>query len=253
MKNTTEHTHGHTHNHCLLGGDENPLEIAPHNHRAIIGFDKNGVPKVLLPVSGEAHTHVDAEGNTYTHTHDGDFTEDYMKAVAAYRKTFPSKQDVLENTPDPAVREMILRMEQIGMDTAFDRFDKQQPQCSFGLSGTCCRVCNMGPCKITSKAPRGVCGADADLIAARNLLRGAAAGVAQHGMHARELILMLKWAAEGKLDLPIIGEYKVRQMAEAYGIKTKNRQLKNITKDLTDVLLADLSRTEPDTYQTIKA
>lgn len=153
MNNTTEHTHGHTHNHCLHGGDENPLEIAPHNHRAIIGFDKNGVPKVLLPVSGEAHTHVDAEGNTYTHTHDGDFTEDYMKAVAAYRKTFPSKQDVLENTPDPAVREMLLRMEQIGMDTAFDRFDKQQPQCSFGLSGTCCRVCNMGPCKITPKAP----------------------------------------------------------------------------------------------------
>ena len=253
MKNTTEHTHEHTHGHCHHGADENPLEIAPHNHRAIIGFDKNGVPKVLLPVSGEAHTHVDAEGNTYTHTHDGDFTEDYMKAVAAYRKTFPSKQDVLENTPDPAVREMILRMEQIGMDTAFDRFDKQQPQCSFGLSGTCCRVCNMGPCKITPKAPRGVCGADADLIAARNLLRGAAAGVAQHGMHARELILMLKWAAEGKLDLPIIGEYKVRQMAEAYSIKTKNRQLKNITKDLTDVLLADLSRTEPDTYQTIKA
>ena len=253
MKNTTEHTHEHTHGHCHHGADENPLEIAPHNHRAIIGFDKNGVPKVLLPVSGEAHTHVDAEGNTYTHTHDGDFTEDYMKAVAAYRKTFPSKQDVLENTPDPAVREMILRMEQIGMDTAFDRFDKQQPQCSFGLSGTCCRVCNMGPCKITPKAPRGVCGADADLIAARNLLRGAAAGAAQHGMHARELILMLKWAAEGKLDLPIIGEYKVRQMAEAYGIKTKNRQLKNITKDLTDILLADLSRTEPDTYQTIKA
>ena len=57
------------------------------------------------------------------------------------------------------------------------------------------------------KMEEGVCGADADLIAARHLLRGAAAGAAQHGMHARELILMLKWAAEGKLDLPIIGEY----------------------------------------------
>ena len=56
------------------------------------------------------------------------------------------------------------------------------------------------------KSPRGVCGADADLIVARNLLRGAAAGAAQHGMHARELLLMLKWAAQGKLDLPIIGE-----------------------------------------------
>lgn len=236
-----------------MGKDKNLLEVEKHNHRAIIGFDKNGVPKVLLPVEGKAHTHVDSEGNTYTHTHEGDFTDDYMKAVAAYRKTFPSKQDVLENTPDPAVREMILRMEQIGIDTAFDRFDRQQPQCSFGLSGTCCRVCNMGPCKITEKAGRGVCGADADLIAARNLLRGAAAGAAQHGMHAREVILMLKWAAEGKLDLPILGEYKVRQMAEAYGIPTKNRQLKKITLDLANVLLDDLSRTEPDIYKTIKA
>ena len=246
MSKNTEHHHS-------LETAENPLEIAPHNHRAVIGFDKNGIPKVLLPVSGEAHTHVDAEGNTYIHTHDGDFAEDYMKAVAAYRRTFPSKQEVLDNTPDPAVREMILRMEQIGMDTTFDRFDKQQPQCSFGLSGTCCRVCNMGPCKITAKAPRGVCGADADLIAARNLLRGAAAGAAQHGMHARELILMLKWAAEGRLDLPIIGEYKVRQMAQAYGIPTKRRQLKNITIDLADALLSDLSRTEPDVFKTIKA
>ena len=245
MKESRKEVHSHA--------TENPLEIAPHNHRAVIGFDRNGIPKVLVPVSGEAHTHVDAEGNTYTHTHDGDFAEDYMKAVAAYRKTFPSKQDVLEQTPDPAVREMMLRMEQIGIDTAFDRFDQQQPQCTFGLSGTCCRVCNMGPCKITPKSPKGVCGADADLIAARNLLRGAAAGAAQHGMHAREVILMLKWAAEGKLDLPIIGEYKVRQMAEAYGIPTKRRQLKNIAKDLTDVLLADLSRTEPEAYRTIQA
>lgn len=233
--------------------EHNPLEIAPHTHRAIIGFDKNGVPKVLKPVSGEAHTHVDEQGHTYTHTHDGDFTEDYMKAVAAYRKTFPSKQDVLEQTPDPAVKEMLLRAEQIGIDTAFDRFDAQKPQCSFGLSGTCCKICNMGPCKITPKSKRGVCGADADLIAARNLLRGAAAGAAQHGMHAREVILMLKWAAEGKLDLPIIGEYKIRQMAQAYGIPTKHRQLKKITIDLCDVLLEDLSRTEPNTYETIRA
>ncbi len=56
-----------------------------------------------------------------------------MKAVAEYRKTFASKQDVLDKTPDPAVREMILRMEQIGCDTTFDRFDKQKPQCTFGI------------------------------------------------------------------------------------------------------------------------
>ena len=227
--------------------------VEPHNHRAIIGFDKNGIPKVLVPVSGHTHKHVDENGNEYEHSHEEVFTEDYRKAVSAYRKTFPTKQDVLDNVPDPAVKEMMLRMEQLGYDTAFDRFDKQQPQCTFGLSGTCCRICNMGPCKITPKSPRGVCGADADLIVARNLLRGAAAGAAQHGMHARELLLMLKWAAQGKLDLPIIGEYKVRSMAEAFGIKTKKRTLKNIAIDLADTLLDDLSRTEPDEYKVISA
>lgn len=233
--------------------DNNPFEVEPHTHRAIIGFDNNGVPKVLVPVSGHTHKHVDEDGNEYEHSHEDVYTEDYMKAVAAYRKTFPSKQEVLEQVPDPAVKDMLLHMEQIGYDTAFDRFDAQKPQCSFGLCGTCCRICNMGPCKITPKSPKGVCGADADLIVARNLLRGAAAGVAQHGMHAREVLLMLKEAALGNLDIEIVGEYKIRAMAEQFGIRTKNRQLKNITVDLCDVLLEDLSRTEPDTYRTIEA
>ena len=224
-----------------------------HQHRALIGFDDHGVPKVLVPAEKEAHTHVDENGNLYEHFHEAEFTEDYMKAVAEYKKTFPSRQDVLDRTPDPAVRQMMLDMEQIGVDTTFDRFDKQKPMCSYGLSGTCCKICNMGPCRITPKSPRGVCGADGDLIVARNLLRSAAAGVAQHGMHAREVILALKWAAQGKLDLPIIGEYKVKSMAQAFGIKTRNRSVKKIAIDLANILLEDLSRTEPDEYQTIKA
>ncbi|MBU5460825.1 carbon monoxide dehydrogenase [Anaerostipes sp. MSJ-23] len=227
--------------------------IPEHHHRAIIGFDKNGIPKVLVPADVHSHTHVDENGNVIEHTHEDSITADYMQAVAAYRKTFPSKQDVIDNTPDPAVKEMILRAEQLGINTVFDRFDAQQPQCSFGLSGSCCRICTMGPCRITPKSPRGVCGADVDLIVSRQLLRGAAAGAAQHGMHAREVILSLKWAAEGKLDVPIVGEYKIRTMAEAFGIKIKNRQLKNITIDLCDALLEDLSRTEPGEYKTITA
>ena len=105
-------------------------------------------------------------------------------------------------------------------------FDSQQPQCGFGMAGICCKICNMGPCKITSKSPKGVCGADADLIVARNLLRSAAAGAAQHGMHGREVILSLKWAAEGKLDLPILGQQKIKDTAKAFGIKTERRSIK---------------------------
>jgi carbon-monoxide dehydrogenase, catalytic subunit len=207
----------------------------------LIGFDEHGVPTITLKSD---------------HEEDGDdkaFIRDYMNAVSEYRKTFPSKDEVLENTPDPAVREMILRQNQLGFDTTFDRFDSQQPQCGFGMAGICCKICNMGPCKITSKSPKGVCGADADLIVARNLLRSAAAGAAQHGMHGREVILSLKWAAEGKLDLPILGQQKIKDTAKAFGIKTERRSIKKIASELADVLLEDMSRTVPGDYKIIEA
>ena len=231
-----EHSHKHEHNHDHSHGVDHI-----HSHRNLIGFDENGIPTITLKSD---------------HEEDGDdkaFIRDYMNAVSEYRKTFPSKDEVLENTPDPAVREMILRQNQLGFDTTFDRFDKQQPQCGFGMAGICCKICNMGPCKITSKSPKGVCGADADLIVARNLLRSAAAGVAQHGMHGREVILSLKWAAEGKLDLPILGQQKIKDTAKAFGIKTERRSIKKIASELADVLLDDMSRTVPGDYKIIEA
>ncbi len=237
----SKHTYEHEHSHYHDSGHNSPAHI--HSHRALIGFDKNGIPTIVAKADHSEETKDDPNA----------FIRDYMNAIAEYKKTFPSKQDVIDQTPDPAVREMLLRAEQLGIDTAFDRFDKQKPQCSFGLAGICCKICNMGPCKITTKSPKGVCGADADLIVARNLLRSTAAGVAQHGMHAREVILALKWAAEGKLDVPIMGEQKIRSTAEAFGIKTKRRTLKNVTIDLVDAMLEDLSRTVPDEYKTIKA
>jgi len=194
----------------------------------------------------------DEKGHNHHHSHGGQ-VNDYLKAVAEYRKTFASKQDVLDKTPDPAVREMILHMEQIGCDTTFDRFDKQKPQCSFGLAGVCCRICYMGPCKITPKSPKGVCGADADLIVARNLLRGIAAGVAAHGAHAREVILALKYAAEGKLDLPILGEDKVIKTALQFGIETEGKTINELASKIADILLEDISRTIPDEYKTLQA
>ena len=192
------------------------------------------------------------DGNEKGHHH-GEEVNDYLQAVTEYRKTFASKQDVLDNTPDPAVKQMLLHMEQIGCDTTFDRFDKQKPQCSFGLAGVCCKICNMGPCKVTPKSPKGVCGADADLIVARNLLRSMAAGVAQHGVHAREVILALKYAAEGKLDLPIVGENKVKTTAVQFGIETEGKTVKELASEIANILLEDLSRTVPDEYKTIKA
>ena len=237
-----EHNHNHEHNHSHEHNHEHKHGVDHiHSHRNLIGFDEHGVPTITLKSD---------------HEEDGDdkaFIRDYMNAVSEYRKTFPSKDEVLENTPDPAVREMILRQNQLGFDTTFDRFDSQQPQCGFGMAGICCKICNMGPCKVTAKSPKGVCGADADLIVARNLLRSAAAGAAQHGMHGREVILSLKWAAEGKLDLPILGQQKIKDTAKAFGIKTERRSIKKIASELADILLEDMSRTVPGDYKIIEA
>lgn len=176
-----------------------------------------------------------------------------MKAVTEYRKTFANKQDVIEQTPDPAVREMLLYMEEQGLETAFDRFDAQKPQCNFGLAGTCCKSCFMGPCKITKKSPRGVCGADADLIAARNLLRHVAGGTAAHGARGRESMLALKFAAQGKAPIPIEGEEKIYAVCKNFGIETEGKTLHELAEIVADILLEDLSRTVPAKHRTLYA
>ena len=72
--------HIHDHNGTLTG---------EHRHRAIIGFDKNGVAKVLIPA--DTHTHVDENGNVIEHTHEFDVTADYMKALFLKQKQIQIK------------------------------------------------------------------------------------------------------------------------------------------------------------------
>ncbi len=110
----------------------------------------------------------------------------------------------------------------------------------------------MGPCKITKKSPRGVCGADADLIVARNLLRSVAGGTAQHGMHAREVILSLKWAGEGKLDKKILGAEKMRNLAKSFEIEVEGMTDEEVAVAFANELLEDMSRPESAEYKTIK-
>lgn len=174
-------------------------------------------------------------------------------AINECRKTFPSKQDVIEQTPDPGVREMLNHLDKMGIPTAFDRFDSQKPHCTFGLSGTCCRICNMGPCRITAKSPKGVCGADAHVIVARNMLRWVAAGVAAHGARGREVLLTFKKAANGEVDLPLVGQEKIVALSKAFGVYQEDKSVAELAERLADLLLEDMSRTIPAPHRTITA
>ena len=84
-----------------------------------------------------------------------------------------------------SILEMHERTKGKGLSTVFDRYEDQQPQCSFGIRGICCQLCSHGPCRITGKASRGICGATADIIVARNLVRLASHGVAAYANHLK--------------------------------------------------------------------
>ena len=219
---------------------------AQENHEAHTRTHHHHTPETYEEwIAGEGHHH--------HHHHGEDDFYDYTQAVNAYKKSFSNKEKVIEQTPDPAVREMLLHMQELGVETVFDRFDQQQPQCSFGIAGICCKNCYMGPCRITKKSPRGVCGADADVIVARNLLRAVASGAAAHGARGRESMLALKKAAEGTIDLPIEGEAKVRAVCKTYGLETEGKTLNQLAEEVADILLEDLSRTVPAPHRTLHA
>jgi len=137
---------------------------------------------------------------------------------------------------DKATQKMIKHASNENIQTVWDRFEAMQPQCGFGKLGLCCRHCSMGPCRIDpfGEGPQvGVCGADADTIAARHLVRMIAAGTAAHSDHGRTVVHTLQMAAEGgESAYKIKDEAKLRKIAEIYGIKTENRAAKDIAADL---------------------
>ena len=91
----------------------------------------------------------------------------------------------------------------VGADAWQLRVKNQTPHCKFGEQGICCRICAMGPCRITPKAPRGICGCDAHGIVGRNYLKFTAGGAATHSDHGREICHTLYCAAPD-------GNYKVK-------------------------------------------
>ncbi len=155
-------------------------------------------------------------------------------------------QKAYERSIDPASQTILLKAEQLGIETAWDRYEKQLPQCSFGQLGICCRNCNMGPCRIDpfgEGAKKGICGATADIIVARNLLRTIAAGAAAHSDHARDVVLTFKKASEGETgSYRIKDEAKLLSLAAEYGIPAEGKSLEKVGSELADALLLEFGK-----------
>ncbi len=156
------------------------------------------------------------------------------------------EQEIYEKSFDLATQTMLQKAREEGIETAWDRYEKQLPQCSFGQLGVCCRNCNMGPCRIDpfgEGADRGICGATADIIVARNLLRTIAAGAAAHSDHARDAVLTFKKMSEGEAgNYRIKDEAKLLSLASEYGISSEGKNLEEIAVKLADTLFLEFGK-----------
>lgn len=147
-----------------------------------------------------------------------------------------------EKSTDPAAQEMLIRADEIGVSTAFSRADDMMP-CNVGGAGMCCKLCGMGPCRLTKDGQTGVCGATIDTIQARNLIRAIAAGAAAHSDHGRDMAFTLKAVANGEAEGYTIRDIaKLRVVAGYYDIPVEGRAPEEIANDLADLYISQFGQ-----------
>jgi anaerobic carbon-monoxide dehydrogenase catalytic subunit len=152
------------------------------------------------------------------------------------------KRSYEEQSSDPAAQQMLIRADDLGISTAFSRADEMAP-CNIGGAGMCCKICGMGPCRLTKDGQTGVCGATIDTIQARNFIRAISAGAAAHSDHGRDMAFTLKAVANGEAEGYAIRDVaKLRVVASHYGIPIEKRSPNEIANDLADLYIAQFGQ-----------
>lgn len=133
------------------------------------------------------------------------------------------------------------KAEKEGVETMYDRAQGFKNQCGFGLKGICCRNCGMGPCRITPKTPRGICGADEHTIVGRNFARMVAAGTAAHSDHARDIAHTMALSSRDG-NYTIKDEVKLIALAKEWDVETEGRDIYDIAHEVADVALMEFGK-----------
>ena len=142
---------------------------------------------------------------------------------------------------EAATNSLLETAQKVGADTWQQRVKNQTPHCGFGESGTCCRICSMGPCRITKKSPRGICGCDVHGIVGRNFLMFTAGGAATHSDHGREIMHTLYQTHEG-------GNYQVKdpekliRIAKEWGVETEGKDIYDLAHEMAEIGLLEYGK-----------
>ncbi len=156
---------------------------------------------------------------------------------------------------DNASIKMIDKAASDGVNTAFDRAETKKP-CPIGVEGSCCKHCGMGPCRVPppkgrqetpeeKQKRRGVCGATAETIAARNFIRMIAGGAAAHSDHGRGVAEVFLAVAKGEAPgYEIKDEQKLLQLALDWGVDIGDRSNQEIAINIGEIALAEFGKQE---------
>jgi anaerobic carbon-monoxide dehydrogenase catalytic subunit len=168
--------------------------------------------------------------------------------------------DPIKSSIDPATQQMIARAQELGIDTIWDRAESMKP-CAIGMQGICCKNCAMGPCRLPlpkggiqgEDTRKGLCGATANTIAARNFIRMIAGGAAAHSDHGRSVAEVFRAVARKEShDYKIKDTIKLVAVAKALGVATtvevdgevKDRDMDEIALETAETAFAEWGKPE---------
>ncbi|SDK76346.1 anaerobic carbon-monoxide dehydrogenase catalytic subunit [Natronincola ferrireducens] len=146
---------------------------------------------------------------------------------------------------DEMDEQLIQKAEAEGVETMWDRKKAMKAPCGFGEKGVCCRICAMGPCRVSpvegKGAQRGICGATADTIVARNLARMIAAGTSAHSDHARDIAHVMHMASRDG-NYTIKDERKLLSLAEEWEVNTEGRDIYDVAHEVAEIALNEFGK-----------
>lgn len=142
---------------------------------------------------------------------------------------------------EEATASLLENGKKVGADSWQQRVKNQTPHCGFGEAGTCCRICSMGPCRITPKSPRGICGCDVHGIVGRNYLRFTAGGSATHSDHGREICHTLYNTKEGG-NYTVKDPEKLKRIAHEWGIETEGKDIYDLAHEVAETGLMEYGK-----------
>ena len=142
---------------------------------------------------------------------------------------------------EAATEKLLETGKKVGADAWQYRAAKQTPHCKFGEQGVCCRICAMGPCRITPKAPRGICGCDVHGIVGSNYLKFTAGGAATHSDHGREICHTL-YCAKPEGPYKVKDPEKLLRIAKEWGVETEGKDIYDLAHEMAYLGLSEYGK-----------